>query len=306
MIRFITGNQIDKQKWDALILKSQFPTIFAGYDFLSFASHKWGALIEDDYKTVLPLPYHKKWGISYIYTPPFISRLGVFSEKPIEEPQINDFFNAIPKQFKLVELIFNPTNQLENPIYHTSFSLKLDQPYLDIQKKYSENTKRNIKTALKHQLEITHDLSLDSIIQLFQENRGKKIKNGIPEHHYQVLRQLVNHAENEGKIEYYGVLDQNSTLLAGAVFLADVDRFWFWFSGRDNHYSDKRAMFYLIDQFIQHHSNSSYLLDFNGSNNPDIARFYAGFGAHSYSCPFLVKKDLFTNFFIKWYKKWKK
>ncbi|MBP1673768.1 MAG: aminoacyltransferase [Bacteroidetes bacterium] len=306
MIRFLTGDQIDKQKWDALIQRSQFPTIFASYEFLSIASQKWGALVENDYEAGFPLPYHKKWGISYIYSPPFISRLGLFSIFPFDDSKIAVFIKHIPKQFKLVELILNPTNQIENAIYHTSYTLNLNQNYADIQKKYSENTKRNIKTALKFPLQVTHDIPLDSIIHLFQENRGKKIKNGIPDYHYHILNQLVNHADYEGKIEYYGVRDEDQTLLAGAVFLIDVDRIWFWFSGRNNQFSEKRAMFYLIDQFIQQHSSSKYLLDFNGSNNPDIARFYAGFGAQSYSCPFLVKKDLFTNFFIKWYKKWKK
>jgi hypothetical protein len=41
---------------------------------------------------------------------------------------------------------------------------------------------------------------------------------------------------------------------------------------------EKSAMFLLIDTFIQKNAGSMTTLDFEGSNIPGIARFYAGFG----------------------------
>jgi hypothetical protein len=42
---------------------------------------------------------------------------------------------------------------------------------------------------------------------------------------------------------------------------------------------EKSAMFLLIDTFIQKNAGSSMTFDFEGSNIPGVARFYAGFGA---------------------------
>ena len=42
-----------------------------------------------------------------------------------------------------------------------------------------------------------------------------------------------------------------------------------------------RAQFLLVDYIIKTNSNSDYILDFEGSNIPSIARFYGGFGANA-------------------------
>ena len=40
-----------------------------------------------------------------------------------------------------------------------------------------------------------------------------------------------------------------------------------------------RAMFFLIDQYIQMNAEKELTLDFEGSTLPGIARFFSGFGA---------------------------
>jgi hypothetical protein len=41
---------------------------------------------------------------------------------------------------------------------------------------------------------------------------------------------------------------------------------------------EQRAMFRIVDELIRDYSGSSFLLDFEGSNIPSIARFFIGFG----------------------------
>jgi len=306
MIRFLTSDQIVKQNWDDLIHASQFPTIFATYDFLTIASKQWGALIFNDYEACMPLPFQKKFGIQYIYTPPFISRLGIFSKIPVDDLLVASFMKSIPKKNKLIELILNPTIPLSTQQNHTSFFLDLKTDYDILYQNYSENTRRNLKTAAKHNLRLTQEVSTKEITQLFINNRAKNLEHPIPFAHYTILEHLAHFSDTVEKLLHYGVIDPDGNLIAGALFLKDANRFWFWFSGRDNTNFEKRAMFFLIDQMIQQQCNSSIVLDFNGSNNPNIARFYAGFGATSYTCPYYQKYDPLTNLFIKWYKKWKK
>ena len=38
-------------------------------------------------------------------------------------------------------------------------------------------------------------------------------------------------------------------------------------------------MFKIVDAFIREHAGSELILDFEGSNIPTVARFFAGFGA---------------------------
>ena len=60
-------------------------------------------------------------------------------------------------------------------------------------------------------------------------------------------------------------------------------------------------MFYLIDRFIARHAASDTVLDFAGSNDEQLARFYAGFGSEKETYIRIVKNRL--PFFIKWLKK---
>lgn len=306
MIQFVEAKNIDPKKWDDLIFASQGSTIFATYEFLSLSASTWGALIADNYQWVIPLPYRKKWGVYYIYSPPFISRLGLFSSKPLSNKEIQIAFSHIPKKFQLIELILNRFTSLPNQTEFRSFDLDLNQDYQEIWSGYSENTKRNIKSSSKHNLLVSNEVETDEIIDLFKQNRGKKIDKIIPDSHFETLKNLVGYAESLDNIEKWAVYNQDNQLLAGALFLKDQNRSWFWFSGRDNARAEYKAMFYLIDQYIQKYANSPLILDFNGSNNPNVARFYSGFGASSYKYPYLKKYNPLLNPFIKWYKMMKK
>ena len=51
------------------------------------------------------------------------------------------------------------------------------------------------------------------------------------------------------------------------------------FSGSDDTAKETAAMTFLIDSVIKEFSPSQLVLDFEGSNDPDLARFYKGFGA---------------------------
>jgi hypothetical protein len=85
-------------------------------------------------------------------------------------------------------------------------------------------------------------------------------------------------------LEMWGVLDSNNKLCAGAFFPFDEGKYYFYFPDEMwNQINKNKAMFFLIDQFIRQHAGQNKILDFNGSNHPDIAKFYAGFGTQAMS-----------------------
>jgi hypothetical protein len=66
---------------------------------------------------------------------------------------------------------------------------------------------------------------------------------------------------------------------------------------------DTFAMFKIVDEIIQQYANSSFLLDFAGSNVKNIARFYQSFGAELYY--YYETKKWSINDFIKRFCFWK-
>ncbi|MEG1556362.1 MAG: GNAT family N-acetyltransferase, partial [Bacteroidales bacterium] len=141
-----------------------------------------------------------------------------------------------------------------------------------------------IKAAQYHQLTLS-SCTINEIISLFRKNRGKTKNVHYRNKDYRILEKLTKYALDLHKLDIVGAKDQNGKLLAGALFLKDRDRTWFWFSGRDNRYAEGRAMFFIVDEYIKMHDKQELVLDFNGSMNENVARFYKGFGAEKYSYP---------------------
>lgn len=289
MIRFVEHNNIDPILWDKTIFSSSFSTLFCTYSLLDVFTEgsTWHALIMGHYDYVMPLPERSKAGIHYLFSPFFVSQLGIYSSKEITAQIVSDFFCALPKKYKRVDLLLNPFNDGSFIKKHiktlVSHQLDLTASYDKLHKNYSQNARRNLKAAQTHNLSISQDrVSLEEIVQLFCENRGKSQGVSYKTQDYKILLKAVQQLRLNQQIEIWSVHHANGTLLSGAIFLKDTHRYWFWFSGRNNQYAETRSMFLLIDAFIKAHAEENILLDFNGSMNENVARFYRGFGASSY------------------------
>jgi hypothetical protein len=285
MIAFLEHKQIDPIKWNAAVEQSPAATLFAHYEWLTVANPTWCALVEGDYEAVMPLPCRFKWGILYIYTPHFLSRLGLFAPPNSQPHLLNAFFDAIPKRFCQIDLILNVHNFL--PVItetrtFCSYQLSLNQPYFILYKQYSDNHKRNLKKAAQTNLQYHESGNVAEIIALFKQNRGQDKGVHFAENDYLNLQQMADMALKTNQLDVITVTNTSGQLLSGALFLKDRQRTWFWFSGRDAHAIEQKAMFFLLDEYIKRHENQPIVLDFNGSTNENIARLYHGFGGEKY------------------------
>jgi hypothetical protein len=70
------------------------------------------------------------------------------------------------------------------------------------------------------------------------------------------------------------------------------DRIIFLFSGSDEKHKDKHALTMILDNVIREFSETQYTLDFEGSDNDGLARFYKGFGGTEVFYPELKYNNL--------------
>jgi hypothetical protein len=282
MIRYLENKLIDRKKWDDCISRS-FNGMIYGYSwFLDIVCENWDGLVEDDYYRVFPLCHKKKFGVAIVYQPFFTQQLGLFSQGELSPAVVNDFLAAIPSRFRLVDINLNTHNKPDHPGFgydvQVNHELDLIGDYEDIRSKYSSNTRRNLAKAGKAGLSVVKGVKPDDIISLFRENRGAGIAV-LRDAHYMKLKRLVYTCIYKGLGSVYGVYDDRNELCAGAVFIENHKKSIFVFSGLSNEGRDKRAMFLLIDHFIRGHAGKHLTLDFDGSNDEDLARFYKGFGS---------------------------
>ena len=130
MIQFLEHKNIDKKKWDDCIQHASNGIVYANSWYLDIVSPGWNALIADDYSTVFPLTWKKKYGFYYLHQPFFTQQLGVFSnQKNITEKTIQEFLDAIPGQYRLIEIQLNTENRhssdSNNFIHHLTHHQKM-------------------------------------------------------------------------------------------------------------------------------------------------------------------------------------
>ena len=287
MIKFLLHNEIDKAKWDDCIGHSVNNLIYAYSWYLDIVCPGWNALIEDDHRSVMPLTAGKKYGIDYLYPPYFAQQLGVFSREKLSKEKVEEFLKAIPSHYKFLEVHLNTQNTFDTGRYHnsgfqtkknTNLELDLHTSYESLYKKFSEDTKRNIKKSEKHTLALKKNIPPDEIISIFRKNTGKKITN-LTDKNYRTLLNLIHACLKKGYGETYGAFTKENKLCAGVIWLIKNDRAVFLFSATNAEAKKNGGMFFLIDQFIQQHAGKEMILDFEGSNLPGLARFYKGFGS---------------------------
>ena len=281
-IRFTPHEDIDMEKWDKCVddAVNRLPYAFSWY--LDTVSYGWHALIADDYRAVFPLTAKKKYGIHYLAQPPFTQQLGVFSRDLISTEVVDSFIEAIPDKFKLIEIKLNKHNLPSTDSLSVKENVNLELPlissYEELQKNYSKNLKRNLKKAQKSDLTVVPQVNPSEIIRMFQLNRGKDIK-GLNDSDYTKLEQLIYKMAQRGYAQVRGVYTKRNNLCAAAVFFKVEDRIIFLFSGLNDEGKQVAAMPYLIDSVVKQYAGKNIILDFEGSNDPGIARFYSGFGA---------------------------
>jgi lipid II:glycine glycyltransferase (peptidoglycan interpeptide bridge formation enzyme) len=295
MIRYEKHQNIDKNKWDECISNSYNGVIYAYSWYLDTVCPEWDAMIDNDYIKVFPLTWRKKSGIYYLYQPCFTQQLGIFSSGLLTPKDTELFLKNIPLKFRYAEInlnIFNKTEDLPfRFIPQKTHLLDLIESYDKIALDYSTNLKRNLKTAEKQGLSINVDVPASQIIKLFSENRGKQIAT-LGDDDYAILENLFEKCSQNNMAVALGVYDKDSVLCAGAIFIASHSKVIFLFSGTSQEARNTGAMHFLIDHFIRKNAQRNLTLDFEGSNDSNLARFYKSFGAKECTYMMFVKNDL--------------
>ncbi len=288
MIKHLKHKSIDKLKWDACISSSHNRLIYALSWYLDCVCPNWEALILDDYKAVMPICRKKKFGIDYAYQAAFTQQLGIFSPREITADLSKSFIEKLPiKYFDINLNAANPIDNLQNASIsnYTNYILPLNKDYQELYAAYSDNHKRNIKKAKKAQLKLLTNVHENIIVELFRNNKGTELQNFSLDF-YEKIYTLIQEAKNQELIDIYSIVYQDK-IIAGAFFLRKFDRNIFIFSGKSKEASKHGAMHFLIDSFIKANANTNQILDFEGSNNIGLARFYEAFGSEKTIYPHL-------------------
>jgi len=278
-IQYLLHEQIDKKKWDACIGNAGNSLIY-GYSFyLDAMTKQWDALVFNDYEVVMPLTYNKKYGIYYLYQPPFTAALGVFG-KNISAELLNKFLLAIPAKFKYWDIYLNHGNYFELKGFELyqrmNYVLPLNKSYSDLHAAFRSSTQRNIKKFAQLKGEIKKDIPIKDIVALSAEQSQAFSK--LADDDFKRISGLYKLLYKEDNAITYGAYI-NEQLVASAAFFFSGQRAYYILVGNQPDGKTAGASHALINAFIEDHARKDLTLDFEGSDIHSLAFFYSSFGA---------------------------
>ncbi len=289
-MKYLTRKNIDDQKWDECILKSPNGLVYGLTNFLDGLTEEWNGLVwesQEGYSAVFPIPVRKKLGLKYVYPPFFIQQLGLFSVSDDYVIQEKEAINFLISKFRFVELNLNYMSGYGD--LKRNLTLCLKEEYDQIKNYFSSNHKRNIKKADNSDLEL-RDANVDDVIALFKLDKGTSLST-YKELDYQRFSKHVN-SSLEKRIAFVKGVYHKGELICGGVFFSFKNRIIFLFSGNSEKGKEFGALFYLLNSMIKNYAKSGFVLDFEGSENEGLSRFYAGFGAVSQDYRFYKHNNL--------------
>jgi hypothetical protein len=281
MIRFLQHDMIDKSSWDNCINHAVNGNLYAFSWYLDIVSPDWCALVENEYEKVFPLPVSSKAGFNYLMQPYFTQQLGLFYQSMLSEDKLTEFLNTIPSAFKYIDINLNTSNKLTaatNVTQMINLELDLISEYADIASRYQSNLKRNLIKATQNILTLSKHVRPEDIISLFRANKGQELIH-LNDHQYTLIQHIAYESIHKGKGEIWGTYDEFNQLVAGVLWVFSHSKAIFLFSALSENGKKLNAMPFIIDQFIRQNSGKPLTLDFEGSNNEGLARFYSSFGA---------------------------
>jgi hypothetical protein len=277
-IHYLNRAEIDSDRWDKCIAGASNELIYGYSIYLDSMARHWDALVLNDYEAIMPLTWNMKWGVKYLYQPPFTPQLGIFSSFPVKSEVVSIFLNSIPQHFRFAEIFLNHANQCEGLKAHDNFILDLAKPYQKVFDHYRSDLAKNLRKAQRHNLVYGEYTDLHSALRLHQKEYGSRTAH-VKNEDYKQFEQLSNHLKARGATLMRSVRDKTGELLALALLFKTRRKIYLVESTTFKKGRDMEANHFLLDSVIRESCDQDLIMDFVGSDIPGIAHFYTNFGA---------------------------
>jgi hypothetical protein len=309
-IHYLQRKEIDLLKWDACIGSAPNGLIYGHSFYLdAITAGQWDALVLEDYRAVMPLPWNRKFGFDYLYQPFCTPCLGIFGDDRQTQP-VAAFLEAIPNKFKYWDIDLNEANFLaadaaisprSGPPIPTSLPLKmtsrvnhflrLDRSGEQLEQDYNRLAKRMCKRAVSDDLDIIRNIGPRDVIDLYCREYGAR-HSRVNKKSYERLTSCADKAFNMGYAQTYLARWPDGGIAAFYLVLSDKKFVYSTLGGSTRKGKEEGAFYLLTDAAIKDHASTDRVFRFEGSDIPGIASFDASFGSTPVHYPHLLMNNL--------------
>jgi hypothetical protein len=280
-ITILPSREIDEKKWNHCVEESTNGLIYSSTAYLNTMAENWHGLIVDDYASVMALPWKRKFGVRYAYTPPFIQQLGLIGD--MVSVNWKDVLVAVQRFISFADIHFNFSNKAIQSITEvftkTNLVLDLSVGYLAIESGYQTDLKENIKKANTGNVVYgNEDCKIG--IECYKSYYRERMPH-IKENDYDIFLRLCQSLQKSDQCFARSVRNEAGDVLAIGVFLRDQKRIYNLMNTTSKKGRDKEANHLLLNSVIKEFSGRRLLFDFEGSELPGVRSFYEKFGAEN-------------------------
>lgn len=239
----------------------------------------------------MPFASYKKWGFSFSRNPfltPYSGLLFGNKDYTLEQKQnLTNQASAFLKQYSISS--YNGNVQLcqgiKTPIMKSTHLLSLNIPIDEIHKNFNSNIKRQIKKASK-QLKIVKTYDLKELYKCYLDSMGRQ--QGTETVPMDIAQRTIELCQQKEIGVIYLAVDENKNVHSAIWNVADDNSSYYLLGGSKKEFMGSGSMSLLLWHCIQlAHSDKKEFFDFEGSEIPGVAKFFASFGSTKVDYPVL-------------------
>lgn len=279
-IQYLTNREIDREKWDKCVASATNSLIYNSSIYLDMLADDWNAIVVDDYRAIMPLPWRKKFLFKYYYHVPFVPQSGITGE--YENTIFPKLSKEIFRRIRFGDLLLNYDN-VEYASYlrarkmtNMVLDLSLDMPHLH--KVYHRDLDKNLRKSARYELQYIAEPDIKLGVSLFKKLYGSRFPS-VNTVHYERFAALCLYLQRIQQAFARKVTDRKGRLLAVGIFFKDHRRIYNIMNSVPPEGRRRSANHFLFDQLLREFAGSGLTLDFEGSQLPGIRKFYENFGA---------------------------
>ncbi len=308
-IRILSQEEIDFKKWDKCIDSSLNGTVFGHSWYLNLVCENWGALVLDDYETIMPLPLGSVLNNPAVISPCLAPQLGVFSPR-LPAPEIIDtFLSLLRSRYRYIRIGLNKYNLISDETFKIktarSYNMDLVHSHSKLCQAYSRETKQTIQTGLSNKVTVMNGVPFQEFIRFYQSlcNGSSKINK---ENFYNTLRRIISFSILHRFGELYGAYSAENNLTSAAFVIRTSQRIILLVSAMKHDPAGISAFSILLDHLLKQYAEKKLTLDFeilpcpgrylqmgkSSSDKMDFMRLfdtvYTGLGANIFNYPIIL------------------
>ena len=279
-LTYLTYKEIDKKKWDECIKQSVNGLIYAESTYLDHMAANWDAVVLGDYEAVMPLTWKRKWGILYLYQPPFVQQGGIFFKTKLTAGLIQGVLDKAFEKFKFAEINLNYFNIIDwkqkgmRTNMRNNYILQLGKGYKNISTGYNTYIKQRVSRLKKFSLQYTHSTDHAAAIKLYRELYGSRMKSVVHKDYLQFGKLCKTLYQNNRIICRHVYNSDGKELLASILLLKDDKRIYNIISCILPNGKKLLANYFLYNEVIREFADENIIFDFEGSDIPGVSYFY--------------------------------